>query len=151
MRKQNDSILNFLSSKGIHVDKRTPKVGEKPKERSLTVRTNLNTARTGQEYRRDYELVKAGHYYILEIVRPNTTEMKRLYGLDEIRSINGRSRIVSKQRMYVSKVRIESNRMCLDCIGMDRYGRRADGVYVFYQTPDPTNKRDTYVQSITRC
>lgn len=113
--------------------------------------TQLNTARTGKQYREDYKAIKAGYWYILEIVRPYNQETRDKYSLDGTRNVNGSYRIVSTQKMYVSRVVAHSNKLELDCRGVDNYGRRDDRTYIFYQTPDSLNQRDTYILSIKRC
>lgn len=115
-----------------------------------TRRAYLNKARNGKDYYQDYKTIRSG-YYILEIVRPNDRENNNLYALDGTRNVNGAVRIVSRQRMYVDRVISEGTFIRLHCLGMDNFGRRADGWYVFYQTPDPTNRRDTYILSLTKC
>lgn len=150
MRKQNPAILRYLDSVGIHIEREVPKTQPRP-EQPVRITASLNTARKGSDYRRDYRTIKSGAYYILEIVRPDTKESRDLYALDGTRNINGAPRIVSKQRMYVEKVISSGTTLDLYCVGVDNFGRRADGVYTFYQTPDPTNHRKTFVLSITKC
>ncbi len=111
----------------------------------------LNTSRSGEDYHQDYRAVRSGGYYILEIVRPDTREARDHYALDGTRNVNGVSRIVSKQRMYVDTVISTGTSLKLYCRGMDNFGKRADGWYIFYQTPDSLNRRDTFVLSITSC
>lgn len=121
------------------------------KQDKNTRRAYLNTSRNGEDYRKDYQFIRSGEYYILEIVRPATRESRDLYALDGSRNVNGMSRIVSKQRMRVETVVPDGSKLRLYCTGVDNFGRRADGWYIFYQTPDSLNRRDTYVLSITKC
>lgn len=120
-------------------------------QNTQTRRAYLNHARNGEDYYQDFKAIRSGGYYILEIVRPDTKESRDLYSLDGTRNVNGAPRIVSRQKMYVERVVSDGTALKLYCMGTDNFGRRADGCYVFYQTPDPTNHRDTYVLSITKC
>lgn len=119
-------------------------------KKDKTYYTDLTSPKRGSEQEDVRNAVKSGCYYIFEIVRPNTEEARALWGLDGARIINGVSRIVSTQKMYVSSAVKHGSVIEFTCSGMDNFSRRADGVYVYYQTPDTLNKRDTYILSFTR-
>ena len=117
---------------------------------SKTVRANLTTAKSGNEERSDRNAIESGHWYMLEIVRAYTRENRSLYALDGSRMINGSMRIVSTQKMYVENVYKSGHSLRLVCIGTDRYGRRANGTYVYYFDPETIHNAETFVLSFTR-
>ena len=111
--------------------------------------TNLTSARTSDDFDKDYYSIKSGYYYIMEVARKVTPENKAKLALDERRIICGSERIVSVHRLYVSKVIYANKRYELHCIGTDRCGQRVDGTYFFYQTPIFSDNRDNFILSIT--
>lgn len=113
--------------------------------------TYLNAARTHRDYDADQFTIKAGFWYIMEIVRPTTPDLMKRYSMDGCRIVNGVYRIVSTQKMYVQRVVYQRGCYELDCYGRDNYGSVDKGVYRFYQTPDLTNKHDIFILSIKRC
>lgn len=70
--------------------------------------------------------------------------------MDSTRSINGVPRVVSRQKMYVANVWKSGNEIRLECRGMDDFGRREDGIFIYYQTPMSIHRNDTFVLSLTR-
>ena len=118
--------------------------------RRFTATANLNYLKTLKERDAERSEIQSGHYYILEIVRPDTREAKSRWGMDGTRSINGVSRVVSRQKMYVANVRKGGNEIRLECRGVDNFGRREDGIFIYYQTPMSIHRSDTFVLSLTR-
>lgn len=118
--------------------------------RRLTTTANLNHLKDLKERDTERSEIQSGHYYILEIVRPDTREARSRWGLDGTRNINGVSRVVSRQKMYVANVWKSGNEIRLDCRGMDNFGRREDGIFIYYQTPMSIHQNDTFVLSLTR-
>ncbi|WP_295217362.1 hypothetical protein [Ruminococcus sp.] len=115
-----------------------------------TIAADLNRLKHHDERRIERNAVESGHYYILEIVRPDTREARSRWGLDGTRNINGVSRVVSRQRMYVANVWKSGNEIRLECRGYDNFGRCDDGIFVYYQTPMSIHQSSTFVLSLTR-
>ena len=120
---------------------------ETSSQKSITA--DLNRLKHHEEQRIERNAVKSGHYYILEIVRPDTREARSRWGLDGTRNINGVSRVVSRQKMYVANVWKSGNEIRLECRGYDNFGRCDDGIFVYYQTPMSIHQSDTFVLSLT--
>lgn len=120
---------------------------ETSSQKSITA--DLNRLKHHEEQRIERNAVKSGHYYILEIVRPDTREARSRWGLDGTRNINGVSRVVSRQKMYVANVWKSGNEIRLECRGYDNFGRCDDGIFVYYQTPMSIHQSGTFVLSLT--
>lgn len=114
-----------------------------------TIAADLNRLKHHDERRIERNAVESGHYYILEIVRPDTREARSRWGLDGTRNINGVSRVVSRQKMYVANVWKSGNEIRLECRGYDNFGRCDDGIFVYYQTPMSIHQSGTFVLSLT--
>lgn len=117
-------------------------------QKSITA--DLNHLKNINERSAERSSVESGHYYMLEIVRPDTREARSRWGLDGTRNINGVSRVVSRQKMYVANVWKSGNEIRLECRGYDNFGRCDDGIFVYYQTPMSIHQSDTFVLSLTR-
>lgn len=117
-------------------------------QKSITA--DLNHLKDNNERSAERSSVESGHYYILEIVRPDTREARSRWGLDGTRNINGVSRVVSRQKMYVVNVWKSENEIRLECRGYDNFGRCDDGIFVYYQTPMSIHQSGTFVLSLTR-
>lgn len=115
-----------------------------------TFTADLNRLKDNNERNKERSLVESGHYYMLEIVRPDTRESRSRWGLDGTRNINGVSRVVSRQKMYVANVWKSGNEIRLECRGYDNFGRRDNGIFVYYQVPMSIHHSDTFVLSATR-
>lgn len=115
-----------------------------------SITANLNQLKDHNERHAECNFVESGHYYILEIVRPDTCEARSRWGLDGTRNINGVSRVVSRQKMYVANVWKSGNEIRLECRGYDNFGRCDDGIFVYYQTPMSIHQSGTFVLSLTR-
>ena len=115
-----------------------------------TFTADLNHLKDNNERNTERSSVESGHYYMLEIVRPDTRESRSCWGLDGTRNINGISRVVSRQKMYVANVWKSGNEIRLECRGYDNFGRCDDGIFVYYQTPMSIHQSDTFVLSLTR-
>lgn len=120
-------------------------------ESQKTYTTSLNTCKTGNEIRQETYEMRSGKSYILEIVRPATPESLKKYSLDGTRNVNGISRVVSTQKMFVSNIIRGDNMLRFQCRGYDNFGRDASGEYIYYLTPDSQNQRETYILSATPC
>ena len=116
-------------------------------QKSITA--DLNHLKHHEERRIERNAVESGHHYILEIVRPDTREARSRWGLDGTRNINGVSRVVSRQKMYVANVWKSGNEIRLECRGYDNFGRCDDGIFVYYQTPMSIHQSGTFVLSLT--
>lgn len=121
---------------------------ETSSQQSITA--DLNRLKHHDERCIERNSVELGHYYILEIVRPDTREARSRWGLDGTRNINGVSRVVSRQKMYVANVWKSGNEIRLECRGYDNFGRCDDGIFVYYQTPMSIHQSGTFVLSLTR-
>ena len=115
-----------------------------------TVTANLTGYKSGNEQREDRNELVSGGWYDLEIVREYTKENRARFALDETRYINGRTKIVSKQRMYVASVMKTGHEYKLECRGTDRYGRSDDGTFIYYLSPESAHRAETYIFSFTR-
>lgn len=118
--------------------------------KNQTIITDLNYLKDHKERSAECSSVESGHYYILEIVRPDTREARSRWGLDGTRNINGVSRVVSRQKMYVANVWKSGNEIRLECRGYDNFGRCDDGIFVYHQTPMSIHQSGTFVLSLTR-
>ena len=132
----------------FHPSKRLTPQNKMPLQQSITA--NLSQLKDYDERHAECNFVESGHYYMLEIVRPDTREARSRWGLDGTRNINGISRVVSRQKMYVANVWKSGNEIRLECRGYDNFGRCDDGIFVYYQTPMSIHKSDTFLLSITR-
>lgn len=112
------------------------------------VEASLNTLKSMQERERQY--IRAGGWYMLEIVRPDTAEARTRWALDGTRNINGTSREVSRQKMYVASVRYATDAIHMDCRGLDNFARRENGDFTYYQVPLIIHQSETFVLSVTR-
>lgn len=144
-RKVDSAVQAYRDNQAARERSRVP---SQTSRRPGVLVTSLNSEKTVAENRTDNGFVKSGNWYWLEIVRPATPESRSRWGIDGTRDVNGVSRPVSVQKMLVASVERWGGKLQLSCRGIDNFGRREDGVFTFYQSPDSHNERETFILSI---
>lgn len=140
------SILNLINKLGSY--KKPFKYQPRNNRFPDGITTDLTAAKKVNVSNAEAQYPRGGDWYMLEIVRPATQDGIAEWCLDGMRNVNGISRPVSTQRMYVHSVIRTGGQLQLQCSGVDNFGRREDGLFVYYQTPDSQNERETYILSI---
>ena len=148
MRRQNETVLKWLDSQGIHIRRQnTSTVTAARSDVRHSITAPVDRCLNGSQKREQEFFIKAGKWYTIQIVWANADDPR--FKLDPIVYVQCRRRTMSTVRVRVENVWRSGTEVKLQIQGQDRFGNKLDGMYSYFLTPDLGASRDVYIASVT--